>query len=214
MAAKATYGATRSPRERGAGPVRTRDMLVVALLALVTATFVPVTPATTSQPSGIFVHDASAQADPGDGGHDWGLRPPTDNDSDAAPLYNAHGEALKSVLGTWRTADGNATVDTTPQGTRVRVAFRGLVPNGRYSLFLRQLAPRTGAVFTPLDLTGEQNSFSSDPQGRGDALVISPLQITPGTQLVLVYHSDGTDHQSSLGNPGVNAHAQLIALIH
>jgi len=188
-------------------------MLAAALLALVTATFVPVTPATTSQPSQVFVHDASAQADPNDGGHDWGLRAPTDNDSDAAPLYNAHGEALKSVLGTWRTADGNATVDTVPQGTRVRVAFHGLVPNSRYSLFLRQLAARTGPVFTPLDLTGEANSFSSDAQGRGDALVISPLQILPGTQLVLVYHSDGVDHQSSLGNPGVNAHAQLIALI-
>ena len=181
------------------------------LLAYATATFQPVDATTTSQPAQVFVRDASAQAQPGDGGHDFGLRPPVDNDPDAAPLYNAHGDAIKALLGSWRTADGRATFEPGPQGAlRVHAQFRGLVPNGRYSLFVRQLAVRTAPVFTPLDLTGAQNSFTADAQGNADFTVVSPLQVPSGAQLVAFYHSDGVDHQSSLGNPGVNVHAQLI----
>lgn len=188
-------------------------MLAAVLLAYAAATFQPVNAATTSQPPQVFVHDASAQAQTGDNPHDFGLRPPTDNDSDTAPIYNAHGDAIKALLGSWRTAVGSAAIDPTPQGLRVRTSFHGLIPNGRYSVFVRQLAVRTGPVFTPLDVTGAQNSFTADQQGNGELTVVSPLQLATGSQIVLIYHSDGADHQSSLGNPGVNAHAQLITRV-
>ena len=181
------------------------------LLAYAAATFQPVDASTTSQPAQVFVHDASAQLQVGDGGHDFGLRPPTDDDPDVAPLFNAHGDALKALLGTWRTAGGTASFEPAAQGaTRVHLFFRGLVPNGRYSLFVRQLAARTAPVFTPLDVVGTQNSFTADAQGIAETIVISPVQVPAGAQLVAFYHSDGVDHQSSLGNPGVNVHAQLI----
>lgn len=183
------------------------------LLASATVFFQPVDASTTSQPAQVFVHDAAAQALPGDGGHDFGLRPAADNDTDAAPLYNAHGDPIKALLGTWRSAQGTAAFDPTPQGLRVRTSFHGLIPNGRYSLFVRQLAVRTAPVFTPLDLAGAQNSFTADPQGNAELAVVTPLQLPPGAQLVAFYHSDNADHQSSLGNPGVNVHAQLIVRI-
>lgn len=186
-------------------------MLAALLFAFAAATFQPVTPTTTSQPSDVFVRDASAQVQPGPSGHDVGFRAPVDTDPDTAPLYNAHGEPIKAVLGVWRTADGSADLQPAPRGIRVHATFHHLIANGRYSLFFRQLAGKTGAVFTPVDVTGEGNSFTTDAQGYGDIAVTSPLQIPPGTQLVLVYHSDGADHQSSLGNPGVNVHSQLIA---
>lgn len=186
-------------------------MLAVLLLALAAATFQPVTPMTTSQAPDVFVRDASAQAQPGPGGHDFGLRAPGENDADTAPLYNAHGAQLKAILGVWRTADGSADLQAAPRATRVHATFHHLIPNGRYSLFLRQLAGKSGTVFTPLDVTGAANSFTADATGYGEIAVTSPLQIPPGTQLVLIYHSDGADHQSSVGNPGVNAHTQLIA---
>ncbi|HTJ26481.1 MAG TPA: hypothetical protein VMA36_09965 [Candidatus Limnocylindria bacterium] len=186
-------------------------MLAAILLALGAVTFQPVTPATTSQPSDVFVRDASAQAQPGPGGHVWGIRPPTGGDPDTVPLLNANGDPLKAVLGIWRTADGNLQVTPGPKGERVRAVFHHLIADGRYSLFLRQLAGGTGAVFTPLDVTGMANSFSADDQGNAEAVVSSPLALPPGTQVVLIYHSDGTDHASSLGNPGINAHTQLIA---
>ena len=185
-------------------------MLAAVLLAYAALSFQPVDVSTTSQPSQVYVHDSSAPAEQGYGGHDAGLRPATDKDPDTAPLYNARGDMVKTLLGTWRTADGNAVFDRTPQGMNVRATFRGLVPNGRYSLFVRQMAHRAGAVFTPLDLVGTANSFTADAQGNAQTAVVSPLMLTSGAQLVAFYHSDGVDHQSSLGNPGVNVHAQLI----
>jgi hypothetical protein len=188
-------------------------MLAAVLLTLAAAAFQPVTAATTAQPPQVFVRDASAQAQTGDNPHDFGLRPPGENDSDAAPLYNAHGDAIRAGLGVWRTAAGTATFEPGPQTIMVRASFRGLVPDGRYSLFTRQLAGRTGVVFTPLDLVGATNSFSADGQGKGEIAVASPLQLPSGAQLVLVYHSDGTDHQSSIGVLGTNAHPQLITRV-
>src|ERR1700682_2421699 len=99
FAANAPYGAPPSARERRAASLRITDMLAAVLLAFATATFQPVDAATTSQPVQVFVHDNSAQAQSGDGGHNWGLRPPTINDPETAPLYNARGDSLKSLLG-------------------------------------------------------------------------------------------------------------------
>jgi len=190
-------------------------MLAAAvLLALAGATFQPVTAATTAQPPQVFVHDSSAQAQTGDNPHDWGLRPPGDNDSDAAPLLNAHGDSIKAGLGVWRTATGTASFEPGSQGgSRIKASFRGLLPNARYSLFVRQLAGRTGTVFTPLDIVGATNNFTADGAGNGALSVEVPAQLVSGAQLVLVYHSDGTDHQSSIGVLGTNAHPQLITRV-
>jgi hypothetical protein len=197
--------------ERRAHDERTRDMLAAILLALGAVAFQPVSPATTAQPSDVFVRDPAAQAQPDPGGHVWGIRPPAAADPDTVPLLDANGDPLKAVLGVWRTADGSLDVTPGPRGTRVRAVFHHLVPDGRYSLFLRQLAGTSGTVFTPLDVTGNANSFSADDRGFAEAIVTSPLAFPSGTQVVLIYHSDGVDHASSLGNPGINAHAQLIA---
>src|ERR1700719_716935 len=104
-------------------------MLAALLLAFAAATFQPVTPTTTSQPADVFVRDASAQAQPGPTGHDLGFRAPLDTDPDTAPLYNAHGEPLKAVLGVWRTADGSADLQPAPRGVRVRATFHHLIAN-------------------------------------------------------------------------------------
>ena len=183
------------------------------LFALVSATFQPVTAATTAQPPQVFVRDPRAPGDIGDNAHDVGLRPPTDRDADGLPLFNAHGDPLRAALGVWRTAEGTATFDTGRSATIVHATFHYLIPNGRYSLFVRQLAGRTGPVFTPLDITGTGNSFTADGRGYGQVNVSSPLQMSSGSQLVLVFHSDGRDHRSSIGVLGTNAHPQLITLV-
>ncbi len=161
----------------------------------------------------MFVRDASSQAQSGDNPHDYGIRPPGDNDSDAAMLYNAHNEPLHAGLGAWRSADGTATFEPGPRATKVHAVFHRLIPNGRYSLFVRQLAGRAGAVFTPLDVIGAENSFTAGTDGSADVTVNSPLQMPAGSQLVLVFHSDGADHQSSIGVLGTNAHPQLITRV-
>ncbi len=189
-------------------------MLAAVFLTLAAVTFQPVTAVNTAQPPQVFVRDVSAQAQTGDNAHDWGLRPPNDADSDAAPLLNAHGDPIHTAYGVWRTAVGTATFEPGPQNTTtVRTEFRGLVPGGRYSLFVRQLAGRTGVAFTPLDLVGTANSFTAGADSRGALVVSSPLQMPPGSTIVLVYHSDGSDHQSSIGVLGMTAHPQLITRV-
>jgi len=188
--------------------------VVVALAAL---TFQPVTPETTAAPAHVFVRDSSAPAwnDPASGTeHDAGVRPFAQNDPPSAQLMNAHGAPLKVSVAEWRSAKGTAElVPTVGGGTQIRAAFRGLVPNGRYSLFVRQLAGRAGVVLTPADLTGTADSFFTDGDGSGRVEIDSPNAIPSGAQLVLIYHSDGTDHQSSPGNLGVTAHEQLITRV-
>jgi hypothetical protein len=188
-------------------------MLAAVLLTFAAVAFQPITAANTAQPPQVFVRDASAQAQTGEFGHDFGLRPPSDNDADAAPLYNAHGQSIQAALGVWRTATGQATFEPAAGGMRISAQFRGLVANGRYSLFIRQLAGRTGVVFTPFDVQGNTNSFSADGTGRADVTVNSPAQWPSNAQVVLVYHSDGADHQSSIGILGTNAHPQLITRV-
>jgi hypothetical protein len=188
--------------------------IVVALAAL---TFQPVTAETTAQPAHVFIRDASAapQLDPAAGPvHDGGIRPFSDNDSPSAQLTNAHGEPLKVSVAEWRAASGSAELAPSPGGgTQVRARFRGLVPMGRYSLFIRQLAGRAGVVLTPVDITGAADTFFTDRDGIGAISIDSPNVIPSGAQLVLIFHSDGTDHQSSPGNLGVTAHEQLITRV-
>ncbi|MBV8748337.1 MAG: hypothetical protein JO103_01350 [Candidatus Eremiobacteraeota bacterium] len=192
-------------------------MLAAVLLALSSATFQPITAATTSQPAHVYVRDSSAPAltDAAAGGpHDAGLRFPADNDAPSAQLSNAHGGALHVSLAEWRAATGTADLTPTPDGgVRVHATFKGLMSAGRYSLFIRQLAGRNGVVLTPVDITGAADGFFADKDGNGDIAVQSPNPIPANAQLVLIYHSDGSDHLGSPGNLGVNAHEQLIARV-
>ena len=193
-------------------------MLAAVALALLGVAFQPVSVQTTAQPAQVFVRDsaAPAQTDPGAGGmHDAGLRPPGDNDPPSAQLTNAHGDALKVSIADWRSASGQADFQPLMQGAgvRVRASFKGLIANGRYSLFVRQLAGRVGVVLTPVDIVGASNSFLADRDGNGIIAVDSPNPIPSGAQLVLVYHSDGAEHQSSPGNLGITAHEQLITRV-
>ena len=193
-------------------------MLAAAVVvALAAVTFQPVNAENTAQPAHVFIRDSSAapQLDPAAGAvHDAGIRPFTENDSPSAQLTNAHGDPLKASIAEWRAATGTAEIGPAPGGgTGVRARFRGLVPLGRYSLFIRQLAGRAGVVLTPVDITGAADTFFADRDGNGGITVESPNVIPSGAQLVLIYHSDGADHQSSPGNLGVTSHEQLITRI-
>lgn len=150
-------------------------MLAAAILALGALAFQPVTAETTAQPVHVFVRDASApqQLDPAAGAvHDAGIRPFGDNDPPSAQLTNAHGDLLRTSLAEWRAATGTAELaPASGGGTSVRAQFRGLIPMGRYSLFVRQLAGRAGVVLTPADITGASDTFFADRDGNGRIVV-------------------------------------------
>jgi len=189
---------------------------IAAVVALAALTFQPVAPETTAQAAHVFVRDsaAPAQSDPAGGPvHDAGIRPFTPNDPPNAQLTNAHGGGLNVSIAEWRAASGTAEIAPATNGLRVRIACRGLIPMGRYSVFVRQLAGRAGVVLTPVDITGAADTFFADANGVGGIVIETPNAIPSGAQLVLIYHSDGADHQSSPGELGVTAHEQLITRV-
>ncbi len=187
------------------------------MIALAAVTFQPVSPETTSQAAHVFIRDAGAPAQPDPAGgpvHDAGIRPFTANDPPTAQLTNAHGAGLNVSIAEWRAASGTAEIAPAPNGgAQLRVACRGLIPMGRYSVFIRQLAGRAGVVLTPADITGAADTFFADANGVGRIVIAAPNAIPAGAQLVLIYHSDGADHQSSPGELGVTAHEQLITRV-
>ena len=84
--------------------------------------------------------------------------------------------------------------------------------NGRYSLFENHFGA-AGATFTPLDGAGTANSFTASSDGTAQAELTIPGAITHAEGILLVYHSDGTDHGMLRGEIGVNAHHQLIVRV-
>ena len=129
------------------------------------------------------------------------------------PLGNAQGKPLGFALGAWLGAKGTATV--TPVSTlltHVTLNFTGLVPDGVYSLFENHFSP-TGVTFTPLDGAGKANTFTASDAGAASLTVDVPGPLTHANAILLVYHSDGSAHGTSRGQPGVTAHHQLIVRI-
>ena len=179
-----------------------------------TAQFQPVTPLTTAQTQQVFVHDASVPAATGSDPHDAGVRPVNANDSPLAQLYTARNNPMNVTLQSWSAATGTVTTSADNNGgTRVHATFSNLIPLGHYSLFLRQLAGRSGAILMPVDITGAAANLVAGPNGDAVFDADTSATIPTGAQLVLIYHSDGQDHQSSIGVPGVNAHPQLITRV-
>jgi hypothetical protein len=159
----------------------------------------------------VFVSDSSAAAATGPQGiaHVAGYRPAFGVENPATPLANAQGKSLPFNLGTWFGARGTVALMASSGGTTAALAFAGLVPGGRYSLFENHFAP-SGVTFTPLDGTGKTNSFTAGSDGSAHINVTIPGRVTHAEAILLVYHSDGVDHGTERGQIGVNAHHQLI----
>jgi hypothetical protein len=164
----------------------------------------------------VFVHDAAAPGAVGPQGieHIAGVRPAfIDSDKKSTPVLTAKGEALGFTLGQWLGAKGSATIAPAADGkAKITASFSGLHPNGHYSLFENHFDQKP-IGFTPLDGMGERNNFVADKSGGAKITVTAPSTPTKVNAILLVYHSDGTDHGKERGAIGVNAHHQLIAPI-
>jgi hypothetical protein len=158
----------------------------------------------------VFVADPASLAGSGPEGivHVAGVRNAYASDANARPIENAQGLDLRLQLGTWIGARGSALLAPVGNGVSVVASFNGLVPQGRYSLFVAHFGPTVTA--TPLDATGTTNSFTAGADGSATVRVQSPAPITRADAIAVVYHSDGADHGLVRGTMGVNAHTQLI----
>jgi hypothetical protein len=175
-------------------------------------TFQPIDPTATSLRAEVFVRDPSAASQTDDRGpiNAPGFRRVGPSDDPNAELFDADGAPLLFTLDKWRAANGTADISSGPAETKVVMNFRRLIAFGRYSLFVR-LTGDDGVRYTPLDGKGGQlNSFGADQAGLASVTVYSPGPLPSGAQIVVVYHSDATEHGASPGQFGLTAHQQLI----
>ncbi len=159
----------------------------------------------------------SPHAPPGTGllgiAHLPGIRNARMADDPMQPALDANGKPLGFDLQHWFAATGIA--ELVPDGGRARITtrFTNLVPNGRYSLFVMRNDAHAVASVAPLDGNGRANSFAAGPDGTGGITLISPFALARPNAILLVFHSDHTDHGLERGELGIYAHVQLAAPI-
>jgi hypothetical protein len=95
-------------------------------------------------------------------------------------------------------------------GARDKVETLALFFERDFSLFENHF-DQTPIGFTPVDGTGNGNSFVADSNGSGFVSIIAPTQMTHANAVLVVYHSDNQTHGSERGAIGETAHHQLIA---
>jgi hypothetical protein len=161
----------------------------------------------------VFIRDPQAAEAVGPQGikHAAGVRPPfIAQDAGSSSLFTAEGKPLGFDLQTWLGAKGTVTILKQGAQVRLEATFSGLKPNGTYSLFENHFDQKP-VGFTPMDGTGQTNSFTAGPDGT----VAVSLQLTHvpthDNAVLLVYHSDGQTHGMERGHIGIDVHHQLIA---
>jgi hypothetical protein len=161
----------------------------------------------------VFVRDSAATEGVGPQGikHVAGVRPPfIDQDAAASSLYTADNKSLGFDLKTWLGAKGVVTIVEQAEKIRLEASFTGLRPGGTYSLFENNFDQKP-VGFTPMDGTGQSNSFVAQPDGSAKVSLMPPHITTHANAVLLVYHSDNQAHGVERGRIGVDAHHQLIA---
>ena len=161
-----------------------------------------------------FVADATAPAATGPQGikHVAGIRPAfVDRDAASVPVVTADNVPLGFTLGEWLGAAGSVTIDGN-NPVRLSATFRGLKPQGHYSLFENHFDQKP-VGFTPTDGTGTTNNFIAKADGTATITMTLPHMPTHDNAVLLVYHSDQTDHAAERGAIGVSAHHQIIVRI-
>jgi hypothetical protein len=161
----------------------------------------------------VFVQDPAAEAATGPQGikHAAGVRPPLiEQDAKSSPLYNADGKPLGFDLQTWLSPSGTVTITEQNGKILLEATFRGLRPNGSYSLFENHF-DHTPVTFTAMDGMGKTNSFVAQPDGAARISVTLPDFPTHANAVLLIYNSEGQPHGLDRGKIGIEAHHQLIA---
>jgi hypothetical protein len=161
-----------------------------------------------------FVVDPAAPAATGPQGiaHVAGVRPAYGVDDPRTAVVNAQGKQIGFTLAEWFGARGTVTLTPGPSSTTVTFELAGLKPGGLYSFFENHFRP-DGVTFTPLDGTAKTNTFRASARGTAAGTIVAPGAITHAEAVLLVYHSDDTDHGMERGQIGVTAHHQLIVRV-
>ena len=134
------------------------------------------------------------------------------------------GEALGFTLGQWLAQQGSGTYTCSDGVGTFDASFRGLVPNGVYTMWhafmaLPPTTPFSGTLDLPLGARdGSESGFTADAHGSADVrrvfrpcLEMSDVWTT--SLLVLNYHSDGKTYGAYPGDFGTNSHIPLFLML-
>src|SRR5258708_19408304 len=144
----------------------------------------------------VFVQDPAAEAATGPQGikHAAGVRPPlVEQDAKSSLLYNADGKPLGFDLHTWLSPSGTVTITEQDGKILLEATFKGLKPNGSYSLFENHF-DHTPVTFTAMDGTGKTNSFIAQPDGTAKISITLPDFPTHPNAVLLIYNTDTHSH--------------------
>lgn len=161
----------------------------------------------------VFVEDAAAPEATGPQNikHVAGVRPALiDQNARNAGLFNADHKPLGFDLQSWLSATGSVTIAEKDSKVVLDATFRGLQPNASYSLFENHF-DTTPISFTPMDGTGNTNSFTTKADGSASVTVTLPSMPTHANAVLVIYNSGGQPHGMERGHIGVDAHHQIIA---
>jgi hypothetical protein len=137
------------------------------------------------------------------------------------------GASLGISLGEWHAATGRLFYTCSSGDGRIESIFRGLVPNGTYSMWYFRIArSHVGCADCPFSMIalpvgrtdGTESKFVTDVRGR--ALFIAEFKpcLKPSddelvSALAITYHSDGETHGPRLGARGHTSHVQLWSVL-
>ncbi len=134
------------------------------------------------------------------------------------------GEPLGMTLGQWLRHQGTGTYTCEDGIGKLRLRFRGLVPNGVYTMWHAFIAlpptePFSGTLDLPLGARdGSESVFVADANGNAvfehtfmPCLEMSDVWTT--SMLAINYHSDGKTYGADPGAFGFNAHVPLFVLL-
>lgn len=195
---------------------RSLAVLPVLGLAFCAVSAAPRTVALSAQDaaSRVFVADRSAKAQTGPGSiaHAEGVRSGDESDDRSQTVLAADGTDLLFSLEKWRAGAGTAEITHLSDGRdQVKLRFTSLIAFGVYSVFVADLNNPDAAALLALDGRGDTNNFIAAEDGSAALTVTTRDALTNEEALVLIYHSDDTDHGPAPGTITVDAHEQMIA---
>lgn len=144
-------------------------------------------------------------------------------DAEAVGPYEK-GEPLGMTLGDWLKHSGTGRYTCTGSEGRIEMDFKGLVPNGVYTVWHAFISipppvPFTGTLDIPLGARdGSESIFKADRNGNAKFVhdFVPCLQMSDiwTTSMVAInYHSDGRTYGGSPGSFGNKSHIPLFTML-
>jgi hypothetical protein len=122
------------------------------------------------------------------------------------------GSALGFTLRQWLGATGIGAYAVQDSAAVVDASFRGLIPNGIYTMWCVPAPGRPPGLLPCGALDGSESRFTADAGGNAN-VNIRTRQLPEGAAIAAAYHSDSRTYGASPGDLGRNAHVHVVIFL-